>query len=521
MLKSRLIVFAVTVISALSAAAQGDIFIWTEIDPGWKNQSLEHWASVKGYGKSIPLEMSELISEYHSLAEKKFELSLRENLISSELPKTTVFTTNPGRYTLKEDDLYLDIQCNIVEISEVYPNFRINKINITPSVKYAVSLYDAAGKKISEKVYLDSIDYKTKIRPLLRGKSEHRRDVEIVRYSFIESFSGQIPRQLLSEVTNLINEHKNKAVVSDPEKFKTVLGLVFENRKLQHPLDYKEIDFTKHSSPINTGSRKRIQSDPTYADSEIAERLGELIEGSKYYALIIGVNDYSDPSINDLEEPLHDARELYATLTNHYTFYEENITLLENPSRDQLIHSLDKLAYELTENDNLLVFYAGHGLWDEQLKKGFWIPADANSDNRANWFSNSDLRDYIGGIRAKHTLLISDACFSGGIFKTRTAFRDITPAMLELYKLPSRKAMTSGAMTTVPDKSVFIEYLIKRLNENEITFLSSEQLFASFKIAVINNSSTNQVPQFGEIRETGDEGGDFLFIRKINKEEVK
>ena len=76
--------------------------------------------------------------------------------------------------------------------------------------------------------------------------------------------------------------------------------------------------------------------------------------------------------------------------------------------------------------------------------------------------------------------------------------------------------MTSGAMTMVPDKSVFLEYLIQRLDENSNYFLSSEQLFASFKIAVINNSSTSQVPQYGEIRETGDEGGDFLFIRKNN-----
>ena len=201
-------------------------------------------------------------------------------------------------------------------------------------------------------------------------------------------------------------------------------------------------------------------------------------------------------------------------LSNNYTFDEENITQLANPTRNDIIQELDKLAYQLSDRDNLIIFYAGHGLWDEQLNKGFWIPSDAYTSNRANWFSNSDLRDYIGGIKAKHTLLISDACFGGGIFKTRQAFADITPAIIELYKLPSRKAMTSGAMTTVPDKSVFIEYLIKRLKENTESVLSSEQLFASFKIAVINNSSTNQVPQFGEIRETGDEGGDFLFIKR-------
>ena len=72
--------------------------------------------------------------------------------------------------------------------------------------------------------------------------------------------------------------------------------------------------------------------------------------------------------------------------------------------------------------------------------------------------------------------------------------------------------MTSGNMTIVPDKSVFIEYLIKRLKENTDNYLSSGQLFASFNMAVINNSATRQMPRYGEIRECGDEGGDFLFI---------
>jgi len=74
--------------------------------------------------------------------------------------------------------------------------------------------------------------------------------------------------------------------------------------------------------------------------------------------------------------------------------------------------------------------------------------------------------------------------------------------------------MTSGAMNQVPDNSVFIDYLIKRLENNIENYLSAEQLFASFKMAVINNSTLGQVPQYGEVKETGDEGGDFIFVRK-------
>jgi hypothetical protein len=127
---------------------------------------------------------------------------------------------------------------------------------------------------------------------------------------------------------------------------------------------------------------------------------------------------------------------------------------------------LDQLARRLTENDNLLIFYAGHGHWDEGLNQGFWLPADAKEASRAEWLSNSTIREYIQGIKSKHTLLITDACFGGGILRTRTAFSGASRAIAELYKLPSRKAITSGTRNVVPDKSVFVEYLIKRLGKS-------------------------------------------------------
>ncbi len=233
----------------------------------------------------------------------------------------------------------------------------------------------------------------------------------------------------------------------------------------------------------------------------------------KYYALLIGVQDYKDQSIPSLEGPVGDANTLLKSLTSNYTFAPENVTALNNATREQFFHALDDLSNKIKPEDNLLIFYAGHGYYDEAHLQGYWYPADAVLKRRDTWISNADLIDYITAIKSKHTLLISDACFSGSIFKTRAI--DMAPKDIqELYKLPSRKAMTSGAMKEVPDKSVFIEYLVKRLNQNTDNFLPAEQLFASFKAAVINNSPNGQVPQFGEIREAGDEGGDFIFIKK-------
>ncbi len=234
-----------------------------------------------------------------------------------------------------------------------------------------------------------------------------------------------------------------------------------------------------------------------------------------FHALIIGVQNYSDSAFRDLENPVNDAHKLYKTLTSNYNFDAANVLLLENPKRDEITQALENEFNKLTSNDNLLIFYAGHGYWDSKFKQGYWLPADAIENNRGTWLSNSTIRDYMRAIPAKHSLLITDACFAGGIFNSRDAFPEASKAINKMYALPSRKAMTSGAMNQVPDKSVFIEYLIKRLENNSETYLSAEQLFASFKIAVINNSPMDQVPQYGEVKETGDEGGDFIFVKKI------
>ena len=233
----------------------------------------------------------------------------------------------------------------------------------------------------------------------------------------------------------------------------------------------------------------------------------------KYYALLIGEQEYQDRRIPNLDKPLADAKNLSDALVNNYTFFGENVTILPNPTRREFFSALDELKKKVNGDDNVLIFYAGHGLYDDDQLQGYWFPADANQDQRDTWISNSDLIGYLRAIKSKHTLLIADACFSGSLFKGRGI--ELAPkGIQELYRMPSRKAMTSGAMTPVPDKSLFIDYLVKRLNNNNDKFISAEQLFFSFKEAVVNNSPNGQIPQFGEIREAGDEGGDFIFMKR-------
>jgi hypothetical protein len=230
-----------------------------------------------------------------------------------------------------------------------------------------------------------------------------------------------------------------------------------------------------------------------------------------YYALMVGVQEYQNPKINDLDFPVSDAIRLRDVLVQDYGFTDANVTTLENPTEDELLSAFVQLREKVTTDDNLVIFYAGHGLWDEQIEQGYWLPSDSDNDTPSRWVSNSDIRDFIKSIHSRHTLLITDACFGGGIFKSR-GIESADRATQELHRIPSRKAMTSGVLTEVPDRSVFLDYLVDRLKNNPNSWLTAEQLFANLRQPVMNSSPIT--PQYGVIFGANDEGGEFVFFKQ-------
>ena len=240
----------------------------------------------------------------------------------------------------------------------------------------------------------------------------------------------------------------------------------------------------------------------------------------KYRALIIGVSEYKYASagLRNLDEPVNDAQKLYDVLTSHYTFEPNDIIFLKNPTRAQIVDSLELLAHKVKPDENLLVFYAGHGIFDKKLDIGYWIPSDGVESRKSTFLANSELRNYLKGISSKHTLLISDACFGGSIFAAGRSSFDANEMKKfgDYYRVRTRKALTSGNFEEVPDKSIFIEYLIKELSENVKPYIAATLLYTKVYGLVENNGTV--LPQYGAIQNAGDEGsgGSFIFIRKVN-----
>ena len=430
----------------------------------------------------------------------------------------------PGIFNNKNEYHYLFTK-------EGYTNYEyIDRRRINPTIYFDVFTYllmvisvpidfmTGASYKYNGNVFanlqqLQIVNYQDITENKIKKEDEDRLPPEIKVYSpdLDRGFKPVVAEELLivsgkAEDPSGIHEvtvNGIQATVIEDGSFEANIQLKTGNNKITISAKDGKMNVALQSFYIERNETIVIPDIPT-------DDTGEL---GTYHALIIGVKDYEDESFNDLDYPLKDAKRLYETLTQYYHFDKSNVVLLENPDMDEITAKLEYYFNKLSTKDNLLVFYAGHGYWDQKFKQGYWIASDARMNNRGTWLSNSTIRDYIRAIPCRHSLLVTDACFSGAIFKSRDASSNPSKAIKQLYYFTSRKAMTSGALKQVPDKSVFIDYLIQRLEENQEKYLSAEQLFSSFKLAVINNSPQDQVPQFGEIKETGDEGGDFIFIK--------
>lgn len=260
----------------------------------------------------------------------------------------------------------------------------------------------------------------------------------------------------------------------------------------------------RYGSPVSQASKGAV----------VTSIENPIIRKGMFYALFIAEQNYIDKEINDLSFPIADTRDLSNILKSKYVL--DSVKILTNGSRQTIMSTIFKYRKNLKEDDNFLLFYSGHGTWDKENGQGYWLPVDAAKDDPSTWISNSDIKDQLKPMKCVHTLLISDACFAGGIFKTREVdLSEASRTVQELYKTKSRKAMTSGALTTVPDKSSFLKYMVMALRNNTSNYLPAEKLFVSFKENAINNSlMSGLIPQFGVIADTDDRGGDFIFIRK-------
>jgi len=241
-----------------------------------------------------------------------------------------------------------------------------------------------------------------------------------------------------------------------------------------------------------------------------------------YHALVIGNNDYK--SFKPLKTAVNDAEVIAGILQNRYGF---KVKLLRNATRVQILSELNDLRQRLTDKDNLLIYYAGHGEMDAKNQRGYWLPVDAIPGNTANWISNIDLSDLLNLMAVKHLLVVADSCYAATL--TRAASGQLEPTMTEeemnravqnLANKRARLVLTSGGIEPVLDNtggahSVFAQILIETLQSNDGVLLGRD-VFQRVQLrvnAMAQRWAVPQVPEYAPIKYAGHEGGDFFFLR--------
>lgn len=234
----------------------------------------------------------------------------------------------------------------------------------------------------------------------------------------------------------------------------------------------------------------------------------------KNYLIGIGIDRYK--SIKSLSNAVRDTKAICDILSSKYGF-EDAVYLIDGDATNDNLHKTFKTFHsKMTKEDNLLIYYAGHGDVDDS-SGGYWVPYDAQIDKTTSYFLNSTLLEYIRNSNAKHITIISDSCFSRSILLDSD---NITRSMSDYEKQKSRWAITSGRKP-VPDgikggHSPFAEHIIKFLTDKNLNFLVSDLSQDLKKISY----NSDQNPQGAPLANVGHDGGEYIFKPKSLKRKI-
>ncbi len=272
----------------------------------------------------------------------------------------------------------------------------------------------------------------------------------------------------------------------------------------------------KHSrSRMFRGAIESLAASPRIADAEVrapsAQPGPPAVRGRKI-ALLIGVKTYMDP-LPSLKTPMADVESIGALL-NGRLGYETRI--LKNATKDMMLEAFQTLVDELSEQDSLVIFYAGHGYILEADGQGYWLPADARTDTAKQWISNRSVSEFLKAIRAKNILLIADSCYSGTLVASSQASQGVKIRLsrAELRERRTVMILSSGGEEPVQDErgaghSVFARQLMTMIEGMDRDILGVE-LYETIKARVAELAP--QIPQYGGAVSAGHEAGtDYLF----------
>ena len=232
-------------------------------------------------------------------------------------------------------------------------------------------------------------------------------------------------------------------------------------------------------------------------------------------ALVIGIDNYADGRIPKLDNAASDAVAVGQVLENSLGY---QTIVVRDGSKQTIIAAFNLLAAQVSPNDSVVIYYAGHGELLEKTGLGYWQPANADASKAETWISNSDIGKLLGQLGASQVALISDSCFSGSLVSDER-IRGVAQTGDPTALLKGRAAvvMSSGGNEPVFDSgknghSTFAWNLMRTV-EKVSTWRPGSTVFEQVRFAVARELP--QRPQYGASRLGGHQTGtDYLFEQR-------
>jgi hypothetical protein len=294
---------------------------------------------------------------------------------------------------------------------------------------------------------------------------------------------------------------------------------------MQHLVDTLAAQRTEAQKRLETIPTREPSSTQTVstAGTDAGGLIADKVNFGRYFALIIGNQKYD--VLESLSTPHYDAERAAKILETQYGF---KVTMIEDGNDVAILKALNDLNSVLGPNDNLLIYYAGHGyrLKSAEQETGYWLPRNADRPpNDTFWVPNEQITSHIGRLAAKRVLVVADSCYAGLLSTDPSFFFLDKPTEVSqdyiMFKLPrrSRLLIASGGDNPVLDQggegnSVFAKAFLDVLESNK-TILTAPALFSKVQGKVKEGAQRNhfaEEPEFKSIKGAGHEVGDFFFV---------
>ncbi|NJN52464.1 MAG: caspase family protein, partial [Gammaproteobacteria bacterium] len=210
------------------------------------------------------------------------------------------------------------------------------------------------------------------------------------------------------------------------------------------------------------------------------------------------------------------------------------VLTIANGDNTAVMEAINDLNEIVNDDDNLLIFYAGHGarLSTGQNEIGYWLPANAEAPPRDTyWVPNEFVTGHLSRLKAKRVLMVVDSCYAG-LLSTEPSFlllggntAQYSDPEFFRFKLAKRARLllTSGGDRPVLDggagnHSVFARAFLDALTDNQ-GVLSGPDLFLRVRDKVTAAAAAAQFeqrPELKTIKAAGHEVGDFFFVPRPN-----